>query len=1443
MNITHLNTHQLGPDRAFEALCNQLFERWVRATYPGQVTYFQTVNGAGGDGGVEAYAELRSGEVVGVQAKWFVGSFQDKQIKQIRKSVVTAKQVRPSLRRYVVCIPRELQSQRRGKGGKITLNVEGQRFQNLEKELTALYPDLIIERWDAHRLLEQLQVPGNEGIQRFWFEKEELSLPALQHTFQVAEAGWLRERYSPELHQQGLIEQAIAAMLFTPAHRQQLVAGVTQQVTRVQLAIQLLASYQLLAAPSPALATQLEELHAYWQSLEQRLKGIKAAFERGQDQPSLPPLPAAPAGLALAEALEQAMVPTTLRNVKPPLLTVVATLTGPSVERELAKLLQANAPHNLLVLGRPGTGKTHALAKAAAEHLRAGQPAVIIRAKSTPGIDWPTILRSALGGLLAWSAEEIWTGLEALAVRADSYRALARQASGQLEPEEPTKVLLCVDGVEEAANPEEWKTRVAELRALLPAYPRLRVVISSRSYPPANPDPVGFTNDEQLCKLELPITGDVPVVELAPVYLREYGIRYEQLPWLPTAFQDALSLRLFAEKYRDQDLSRQSAPLKLTLSALLADKVNQVEAAFKREQLPVSASESLAQRGLLRVADALDTVGELPHEELSQQVVTDLHGLVTRAQAGRMLELYAEFGLLLQVKSTPDADDFLAETQITYTFPFQPLVDYFLSLRATRQQLTSKSPDLPELLRRRADPNARELTATALLLDHHILVGENGYWTGQVSEYQLRVLQYRALGNAPEATVRQYLPLVIANFERSAYDRNLVLQEFVLPTLHRPQLEVVAAVVHATLLAFSSVFARDVFWASPTPFTPALPGRPARHISTLLQAYALSDWQPAGGLPLLLGWSLATADNAYREHARRELARWGYRNPPELLKLLGLLFFVGDDQVQEDLTLVLLGVASQFMVAGTGLRPLATWLLTHVFAADCIVRIRSSVVRAAGRAVVELAYRLGDCTEEEVDSARPPYALGEDTLLPLELGGPSGRRGERFPIVHDLAWYVLEKSYRGFLDTGSRLTTASEALLRRYRQATQEEAINPGHFAMSAALAYIKSLGYDRLPSEGASMTRDSHGALSKEGTLEEKYTWLAVHQLQGYLADRLPYERNSERYQRLPDYQLLVSLLNPAAEPPAATPPEWYLPVDISPALDAGDAPVAQALEAWVNRKDLPDFTTWLRLPGLQPGPVAEASAAWCPLYLDTHLSEPTNTGATTLELSCCLVPEAEWEDFQAYFLRHAPYLQRRLFADAGQLQARPAGPTYTSVQNVVKLGWLEEEESTEEFEYAEDAAFTLHKTVVKVTEHTLADGEQHPVAPAKLLREGLGIGQTDGTAFRNAQGQRVAHYQAIHEEDYDRQQLLVVDRAAFEAWCADNHFKPFWIVCQYQSTSLNEKARSEGLHFTNFRYWLVWEDAGGIQQHLYHDDQYRDKQPVPAGDGDEEEEEDDVR
>ena len=1305
--------------------------------------------------------------------------------------------VRPHLRRYVICIPRDLQSKRIGPGQKITDNVEAQCFQNLFDELSTAHPTLAIELWDEYRLREQLQVPGNEGIRRFWFDKEEVSLASLQQAFNIAKAGWLRERYSPDLHHQGIIQQESTSMLFTPAYRHEVIKQVGQVIVELENAVELVEEFRRLTTPSAALAGQLQPLQAHWQAMGQQLVQIKAAIENGQDSLEMASAPNFDAHPAVA-ALTDEPVPNTLRNLKPRLLEVIAALANRQLSRYADELLLLNQPHSVVVLGRPGTGKTHGLAKVVEQQLQADLPALIIRAKGTPSSDWQTVLRSTLGAFTTWSMEEIFSGLEALAARADVYRARAYDAGTALVANEPTRLLLCVDGVDEAEKTGDWKSRMNELRALMLAYPRLRVMVSSRAYPPSNLDPVGFDFDQVIRQVELPAQGDVAVDKLVPIYLREYNIHYEQLPWLTSAFQDALSLRLFAEKYRDQDLNMRTTPIKTTLSALLADKVLLIEQAFVQSGLvPVASTDSLAKRGMMVITNALDSTDEVEHGVLCQQLVTDLRGLITRSQAGLMLEIYADHGLILQLKEEAEEEDFLAETRITYTFSFQPIVDYFVALKATRQVIDSGSKALPEVLLRREDNNALELTAVALLTDHDILIGEDGYWVMEVDGDYLNELKYHALSNASDTIVRQYLPLVTANFGRSDGDRNAVLQGFILPTLYRANLDLVAAVVHDTLLKFPSVFERDLFWAGPTYFQKKA-SRSDQSIRSILRQEELYNWQTARGLPLLFGWSLAIADNVYREYCRTQLTTWGLHNPAELLKLLDLLYFCGDDQIQEDLSRVLFGIASLITTPGHGLEPLAAWLLDRVFTLDQIVSIRNSVVRACGRAVVERAFTLGDCSDEGADAARSPYPT-TDELLPLELGGAYGSRGERFPIVHDLAWYVIEKNYKGFLDLKfERYTHAEgEALLQRYREAHHDNEIGPNHFAMSAALAYIKSLGYNRKSGEGPGMTQDSHGALSKQGTLEEKYTWLAVRLLQGYLADLVPYERHGERYERVPDYQLVVPINNPAAAITVTAAPQWYVQADISPALQAGTTPLAQALEAWVNRKDLPDFATWLYLPGYQPDAINGAPATWRPLYLDTHLSEPTKTGATALDVSCCLVAKDEWPAFYAYFVKHAKWLQGSYFCDADYIQAKPAGAG-PSVRDLVSMSWLEESESQIEIEYAEDAAFTLYKTVVKVTESSLTDGEKYLAAPARFVRQHLAIVDTDKTAFRNAAGETLAYYQSIWQEDYDRQEMLVVDRAAFDAWCERDGLKPFWIVCQYQTTNLNFEGRGDGMYCT---------------------------------------------
>lgn len=59
MNWASFQTHNDAPEQAFESMCNQLFERWCRRTYGSDVQSFRAINGAGGDGGVEAYVQLK----------------------------------------------------------------------------------------------------------------------------------------------------------------------------------------------------------------------------------------------------------------------------------------------------------------------------------------------------------------------------------------------------------------------------------------------------------------------------------------------------------------------------------------------------------------------------------------------------------------------------------------------------------------------------------------------------------------------------------------------------------------------------------------------------------------------------------------------------------------------------------------------------------------------------------------------------------------------------------------------------------------------------------------------------------------------------------------------------------------------------------------------------------------------------------------------------------------------------------------------------------------------------------------------------------------------------------------------------------------------------------------------------------------------------------------
>lgn len=49
MNWANFQTYNESPTKAFEMLCNQLFENWCKEEYNSNIVSFNVVNGAGGD--------------------------------------------------------------------------------------------------------------------------------------------------------------------------------------------------------------------------------------------------------------------------------------------------------------------------------------------------------------------------------------------------------------------------------------------------------------------------------------------------------------------------------------------------------------------------------------------------------------------------------------------------------------------------------------------------------------------------------------------------------------------------------------------------------------------------------------------------------------------------------------------------------------------------------------------------------------------------------------------------------------------------------------------------------------------------------------------------------------------------------------------------------------------------------------------------------------------------------------------------------------------------------------------------------------------------------------------------------------------------------------------------------------------------------------------------
>lgn len=209
MDWTKFNSYGESKNHAFEVMCNMIFNKMVKLEYKEKINHFAYVNGSGGDGGVEAYCELKDGTVIAIQSKWFLNRLESSQFTQLQNSLDTAIKVRPNISKYIICIPRDLTSKKVVKGGNVTENTEDNNWKEFKSKNEGLYPSVELILWDETAIYQRLTDSECTGIFKHFFEDASVSYNEIKLSFDKVKKGWAHTKYIPDLYSQGYIHETV----------------------------------------------------------------------------------------------------------------------------------------------------------------------------------------------------------------------------------------------------------------------------------------------------------------------------------------------------------------------------------------------------------------------------------------------------------------------------------------------------------------------------------------------------------------------------------------------------------------------------------------------------------------------------------------------------------------------------------------------------------------------------------------------------------------------------------------------------------------------------------------------------------------------------------------------------------------------------------------------------------------------------------------------------------------------------------------------------------------------------------------------------------------------------------------------------------------------------------------------------------------------------------
>lgn len=988
---------RVGPEKAFEAFTAQLFERWLRREYASVMESY-TLHGDGGDGGVEAFGRLRDGSVIGFQAKWFEGNLNASRIKQIRGSIDQARRTFPSLQTYVVAFRLNLTKGRPRKPDSAKPPEQGgvERWAQLVADCAVDHRGLDLVRWDEAALNDELAASGNDELRGLWFEGD-FSQQTLQIAWEKCRAQ-LNERYLPDLHAGGAVEETLDCDLWTSYWIDWATSECSLAKSTATEASTYLDGFGRTAGV--LLAEEVSEklgVFGRWNGelvdYADTLLGALRRWPSSELEESPPGMPLQGAREVYRLIEENHQFTHTREWLE---RAVVLAEKAFRQLREVRRRIRDSAAPRFIV-GPAGSGKTHAAARVVDEMNEAGQPALLLLGKHCdPALGAASVLATALD-LPAQPLRRLLDGLEALAtlhqIEAGPDASFARSA-------------LVIDGLEEAPSATRWCKVLSDLEVECRGRPRIHLVATMR------PE---FVNREDVdlptrsSWLHLHETGNVDLAELLLDYARAFHVDLSDVPWLPWAVRTPLEVRLLAEAHRGQRLSAEDG-LSTRAPALFKRRMRAIEREAGSRSGDRDWPESIhpVQR-VLEILSILagDATTTWFRDDAIVKMAQQLSYVALDANRVHVvLRSLREHGLV--DRRTPPSRG-LFDSPAEFSLSTRHLADFILASRLAELTLSEelgggKQPLYPPQLRNR--PEAAVLYVAAL--------AEGGYFATDLDwdepPENLEGLYVSALALLPHAAVAGRRDETIDGLLGSTPSNRLRLDRLIVPIARYPDHPLGPRVLDEALRRIP-MSSRDQLWSVPENLGGTGIWAGWTRYTNTLESIVLVETDAWDGLPLAVAWGCASVVESRRKQCRESLAIWGAMRLDHMAMLLEHMADVDDPQVIGDLVVATLGAVLGAHVDDPFLPPLARLVDQLFFTEDNPRWTTSVIVRRAGRGVVERAALVcpGEF-EEELLRARPPYSpsvewpkadqaeLTEDSTL-------------NHIVTRDLRWYVIKYAF------------------------------------------------------------------------------------------------------------------------------------------------------------------------------------------------------------------------------------------------------------------------------------------------------------------------------------------------------------------------------------------------------------------------------------------------